>query len=827
MLRLLRNSRIPLRRYFSEDFILEDIEDSSKITQSTELVRLLPVAKHPIFPKHYVRFRLNTENFKFLVSDPHSNYAGAFIMRPKEEMTELETNFSLLSILPVKGIEQVYSIGSLCQTSFNKFDRTIVLKPLNRTKLIEVVEPISDKVPFPLVKVQHIPEPITSVLAEEDQIILKLLVSYLDDLKSFLSPPELTTLELFAQRYNMRHDLDLVNYVGVILSYMCDTAKMQKIFEATELALRIKLTAELVQEHVQLRNSMRKLQSEAQEKMSKASEEHMYKEVLNLVKAKLGHDKDEKETLKAKFMKNLEGKKVPKHIQKVIDEELEKFMMSEKNAHEFHVMRNYLDWLTALPYGVYTQETMDLKKAKEILDRDHYGMKDVKDRILEFIAVSKLRGSSTGKILCFAGPPGVGKTSIAKSIAEALNRKYFRISVGGLDDVAELKGHRRTYIGAQPGKIVSALKTAGAENAVILIDEIDKIGRRNYQGSPENILLEILDPVQNNNFTDHYLDTSIDLSKILFLCTANFPDDINPILMDRMDVINVQGYTAEEKLMIFNKHLFPQALDKCSMESKSDSFEIIDSAKLTLIKDYCREAGVRSLQKITTRILEKIARKIVEGAENKLVISNDNLIEYAGRPQFTEKKLYEVLPPGVVMGLAYTSMGGSVLYMEISKSKFFGEETEGKIQMTGNLKQVMSESISISYTFARKFSSERGNTFLDKNSIHIHVPEGATPKDGPSAGITITTALLSLAFNKPVIPNLAMTGEISLTGKVLPIGGLKEKIVAAKREGVTTVIIPKQNVHDWDELSEVLKEGITPHYVEDYHQVFDIAFGKE
>lgn len=825
MLRLLKNYRLPMRRFFSEDFVLEESEEAVKTPQNTELLRLLPVAKHPIFPKHFIRFKLTSENFKFLVGDTHSHYAGAFVMRPKEDTTELETNATLLSILPVKGIEQVYPIGSLCQTSFNKFDRTVVLKPLNRTKLIEVVEPVSDTVPFPLVKVEHIPEPINSVSSEEDQTFLKLLSTYLDDLRGLLTPQELTTLEMFAQRYNMRYDLDLVNYVGVILSYMCDTAKIQRIFEPVELAQRIKTTAELVQEHVQMRNSMRKLQTEAQEKMSKASEEHMYKEILNLVKNKLGHDKDEKETLKAKFMKNLEGKKVPEHIQKVIDEEMEKFMMTDKNAHEFHVMRNYLDWLTALPYGVHTEETMDLIKAKEILDRDHYGMKDVKDRILEFIAVSKLRGSSTGKILCFSGPPGVGKTSIAKSIAEALNRKYFRISVGGLDDVAELKGHRRTYIGAQPGKIVSALKTAGAENAVILIDEIDKIGRRNYQGSPENTLLEILDPVQNNNFTDHYLDTSIDLSKILFLCTANFPDDINPVLMDRMDVINVQGYTAEEKLMIFDKHLYPQTLTKCSMDEKKTMVEFSLSAKMALIKDYCREAGVRSLQKITTRILEKIARKIVEGHNDKISVDENNLIEFAGRPQFTDKRLYEILPPGVVMGLAYTSMGGSVLYIEIANAKFTGEENEGKIQMTGNLKQVMSESIQIAYTYSRKFASERQNNFLDKHSIHIHVPEGATPKDGPSAGITITTALLSLAFNKPVIPDLAMTGEISLTGKVLPIGGLKEKMVAAKREGVKTVILPKQNMHHWDELSDILKEGLKPHFVEEYNEVYDIAFG--
>ena len=823
MLRFIRLQRSFTKRFFSEDFILEEPEDVSK--PSSDLIRLLPVAKHPIFPKHLVRFKLNSDNFKFLVQDKYSHFAGAFVTRPKEESTELETNLSLLSILPVKGIDQVYPIGSLCQTTFNKFDRTITLKPTIRTKIIEVLEPVSESVPFPLVRVENIPEPIQNLTSPDDQMMLKVLSGYLEEFRTYLNAHELTNLEILAQRYNMRYDLDLINYVGVVMSFYCDTKKVQNIFEPLDLATRVKLTAELVQEHIQLRNSMRKLHSEAQEKMTKASEEHMYKEILNLVKNKLGYDKDEKETLKSKFLKNMEGKTVPEHIKKVIDEEMERFLMTDKNSSEFHVMRNYLDWLTVLPYGVNTKEEMDLVKAKEILERDHYGMKDVKDRILEFIAVSKLRGSSTGKILCFAGPPGVGKTSIAKSIAEALNRNYFRISVGGLDDVAELKGHRRTYIGAQPGKIVNALKTAGSENAVILIDEIDKMGQRNFKGNPESTLLEILDPVQNNSFTDNYLDVPIDLSKILFLCTANFPDHINPILLDRMDIINVQGYTSEEKLMIYDRHLLSQVISKCSLQDSKSLFEITEEAKSVLIQNYCREAGIRSLQKVTTRILEKVARKIVEGQSEKILITKQNLIEFAGRPQFSKEKMYENLPAGVVMGLAYTSIGGSVLYIEIIRSKYSGDETEGKIQMTGNLKQVMSESIQIAYTFSRKFAADKGNDFLEKHSIHIHVPEGATPKDGPSAGITITTALLSLAFNQPVIRDMAMTGEISLTGKVLPIGGLKEKIVAAKREGVRTVILPKDNVHDWEELNEILKENMTAHFVEEYEQVHKLAFG--
>lgn len=451
-------------------------------------------------------------------------------------------------------------------------------------------------------------------------------------------------------------------------------------------------------------------------------------------------------------------------------------------------------------------------------------MKEVKERILEFLAVSKLRGSSTGKILCFIGPPGVGKTSVGKSIAEALNRKYFRVSLGGLDEVAELKGHRRTYVAAQPGRIITALKNAGSENPVFLIDEVDKIGRRSHQGNPENVLLEILDPAQNAAFNDHYMDTTVDLSKILFICTANFPDDISPVLLDRMELVDVHGYTAEEKLQILNKHLFPEITKNCALNEHLGHFEVTEAAKELLIRDYCREAGMRSLQKLTTRILEKIARQIVEGAIEKIAVNAENLKTYAGRPKFPPEKLYNQLPSGVVMGLAYTYMGGSVLYIETARAKFHGEEKEGKIQTTGNLKQVMTESTQIAYTFSRKFAAARDNSFLDSTSIHIHVPEGATPKDGPSAGVTIATALLSLAFDVPVIGDFAMTGEISLTGKVLAIGGLKEKVVAAKREGVKKLCVPRQNVHQWEELSEELREGLQVVFAEEYEDVFKVAF---
>lgn len=672
-----------------------------------------------------------------------------------------------------------------------------------------------------MASITHFPESPEVQLTEEDKTFLSLLFKTMEELRGMLTQQEIQTIDIFAERFNMKYEEQIVDYLGVVLAFMADTQKIQAVFAKETLSERIKATVELLQDHLQMRISMKNLQAEAQAKMAKASEEHMYRDILNLVKNKLGVDKDEKETLKTKYKNNLAGKIVPPHIMKVIEEELDRFQMTDKNSSEFHVIRTYLDWLTCLPYGVTTAESLDLEKARAILDRDHYGMQDVKDRIIEFIAVSKLRGSASGKILCFTGPAGVGKTSIAKSIAEALNRKYYRISLGGLDDVSELKGHRRTYVGAQPGKIISALKNCGSENPVLLIDEVDKVGRRNFQGSPENALLEILDPQQNNAFNDHYLDTTVDLSKVLFICTANFPEEISPILLDRMESIEVKGYTAEEKIAILDRHLFPKALQKMALEPHLALFQITPQAKDILIRDYCREAGVRSLEKLMSRILEKIAVKVLSNITS--VVDADTLKDYAGHPPFSSKKMYEVLPVGVVMGLAYTSMGGSTLYLEVAKSSFAGKEVKGELKMTGNLKQVMQESIQIAYTYAKSVAHAKGNDYLETASLHLHFPEGATPKDGPSAGITIATALLSLAFNQPVVPNLAMTGEISLTGKVLAIGGLKEKIVAARRDGVKVVVVPATNRHSWEELTAPLKEGLEVHFAENYIDVLKVA----
>jgi len=513
------------------------------------------------------------------------------------------------------------------------------------------------------------------------------------------------------------------------------------------------------------------------------------------------------------------------------------------------------------------------------LDRDHYGLDDVKDTILEFIAVGKLKGSVQGKIVCLAGPPGTGKTSIAKSVAEALGREFYRFSVGGLSNVSEIKGHRRTYIGAMPGKIIQSLKTTGTFNPVILIDEIDKLGY-GHQGDPASALLEVLDPSQNSSFLDHYLDEPVDISKVLFMCTANELERIPGPLLDRMEVIRLSGYDFPEKVAIGEQYLVPKSMkengllvekeEEATDENQSDNkgeekvatplanyvhaehvpstVGISRDAIESLVRWYAREAGVRNLSKYIDKITRKLALQVVaedEGAEltkkssrksETWTVSDENLEEYVGKHIFTSDRLYDKdpLPDGIVMGLAYTSMGGSALYIETQGIKR-GLDDNGKprgggtLHATGKLGDVMKESSQIAYTVARARLAEidPGNTFFDVTDIHMHVPEGATPKDGPSAGIAMVTSMLSLALGKPIRNDLAMTGEVSLTGKVLPVGGIKEKIMGGRRAGIQCIILPSANRRDYDEIPDYLKEGLDVHFAEDYETVYDVALGNK
>jgi Lon-like ATP-dependent protease len=608
---------------------------------------------------------------------------------------------------------------------------------------------------------------------------------------------------------------------------------IQELIEILDPQEKLEKTTKIFSDFCNKIDLWEKLEDEYDLKKEKTKATEKLHSIYESLKTMFESSKDEKNVQVERFKKNLEGKNVPEHIMSIITEEMDRYMSMDKHSMESNVIRNYLDILTGLPYGISTEENLDIIKASTILNESHYGMEDVKERILQSIAVGKLKGKIQGKILCFFGPPGVGKTSIGESIAKSLNRKFIRISLGGDRDTSSLKGFRRTYVGAIPGKIVKALKTCGSENPVIMLDEIDKLAERSVHGDPSSVLLEILDPEQNHSFTDDYLDTPIDLSKVFFICTANNVQTINQALYDRMEIIEVSGYTFNEKKYIFEKYLRPRAIKNAGLdEHLSHSFSMSDETVNKLINDYCRESGVRSLQRYTNRIFEKIAMKIVQN-DTDVTVTPDNLRHFIGGAHFSSRKIYERTPKGVSIGLGFNNYGGTILYVEASKANF-SEKTTGQYNFTGNVGKVMGESVNIALTYAKYFvntylktiteDDKKVKGFFDENHIHIHFTEGAIAKDGPSAGVAIATALLSLAMKKPILQDFAMTGELSLGGKVLTIGGVKEKVMAAQREGMKFLAFPRGNKDDIDELPEYIKQGLTIYYADDYLDIFRICF---
>ena len=621
--------------------------------------------------------------------------------------------------------------------------------------------------------------------------------------------------------------------------------ELQGVLATFDVESRIDKALMLLKKELDLSKLQNSINQKIEATISKTQREFFLREQLKTIKKELGLEKDDKSCDLEKFQERLSKRVTPPDVLKVIKEEMDKLSVLEVQSAEYSVCRNYLDWLTIIPWGIYNDESDNIAHAKRVLDEDHYGLKDIKECILEFISVGKLCGGVKGNIICLVGPPGVGKTSIGKSIARALNRKFYRFSVGGMRDEAEIKGHRRTYIGAMPGKIAQALKITESMNPVIMLDEVDKMGS-SYQGDPGSALLEVLDPEQNKEFLDHYLDVRCDLSDVLFIITANLLDTIPPALRDRMDILRLSGYILEEKVEIANKYLIPK--NRKDMGLKASEVIFTKDGVQEIINNYAREAGVRSLEKNIKKILRKVAVKVVHQLEDaeklaekspkseepvkKVVaeveatrISSSNLQEFLGKPIFTSDRYYANTPIGVCLGLAWTSLGGATLYVEAIKVP--GEKT--KMMLTGQAGDVMKESSQIAWSYLQSSLQllAPDKVFFEKEEVHIHIPEGATPKDGPSAGITMVTALLSLLLGQSVKQNLGMTGELTLTGKVLPIGGLKEKLIAAKRSGVKELIFPKENDRDYDELPDYLKKGLKVHFVNDYEQVFAVAFERK
>lgn len=622
-------------------------------------------------------------------------------------------------------------------------------------------------------------------------------------------------LKHYLNRFSPNDPSPLTDFAAAITT--AEGPALQSVLETVPLQRRMEKTLILLKKELEVARLQVEINESVNNSINQHQREFFLRQQLKAIQKELGISKDDKTSESEEFQKRLEGKVVPEAAQKRIDEELHKLQLLEIGSPEFSVTRNYLDWATSVPWGVFSKDSFDLKQARKTLDRHHSGLEDVKTRILEFLAVGSYKQEISGSIMLLVGPPGVGKTSIGRSVADALGRKFYRFSVGGMRDEAEIKGHRRTYIGALPGKLVQALKDVEVSNPVIMLDEIDKLGA-SYQGDPASALLEVLDPEQNKEFLDHYLDLRVDLSKVLFICTANQLDSIPAPLLDRMDTIRLSGYITDEKIAIAKNHLWPRILERHGL--KKSQIRISDATLKSIVEGYARESGVRGLDKHLQQIARKAVVKFLEDPELTISVTQKDLNEYLGAPHFRQEQVLSGI--GVVTGLAWTSMGGATLPIEAASVH---RQNRG-FKLTGKLGDVMKESAEIAYSFTTAHAKQLGGDaeFFDKHFIHLHVPEGATPKDGPSAGISMTTALVSLMLNKRINRPLAMTGELTLTGQVLPVGGIREKIIAARRSKIMEVILPEANRRDYEELPEHISKGMTVHFAKKYQDVFNVVF---
>ncbi|WP_439102785.1 endopeptidase La [Congregibacter sp.] len=644
-----------------------------------------------------------------------------------------------------------------------------------------------------------------------------------------LNPMYSEELRHYIANFNPNQPSLLADFSAALTTAKGD--QLQEILETLPLQSRMQKVLGLLGKEKEVAELRGKITEQVNEKVSDQQREFFLREQMKVIQKELGISKDDRTSDAERFEERLEALVLPDAVRERIDDELQKLSVLEPGSPEYGVTRNYLDWATQVPWGLTSEDNLDLKHAATVLDADHDGLDDVKDRILEFLAVGSFKGEIAGSILLLVGPPGVGKTSIGRSVASALGREFYRFSLGGMRDEAEIKGHRRTYIGAMPGKFVQALKEVKVANPVIMLDEIDKIGA-SFRGDPASALLEVLDPEQNSEFLDHYLDLRVDLSQVLFICTANQLDTIPGPLLDRMETLRLAGYVAEEKLAIARNHLWPKQLERHGLEI--DQLKINDPALKYVIESYCREAGVRNLEKQLSRIMRKAIvefvkdrgkgrRKTAKAAKSiaeKRRIGKRDIEDLLGKPLFQREKPQRGI--GVATGLAWTAMGGATLPVESSRVHTLNRG----FKLTGRLGDVMRESADIAYSFIVSHLKDYrcDPDFFDTSMVHLHVPEGATPKDGPSAGITIATALVSLARKERIRRPLAMTGELTLTGQVLPVGGIREKVIAARRAKIMELILPHANRRDFEELPDYLREGINVHFARTFRDVFETVF---
>ena len=764
------------------------------------MIHLLPVSARPFFPGQAVPLLMDAKHWRATlkaVGDSEHKILGVVLVGSETAEEAVKSDF--------------YGIGTACRVhrvNEQQGHLQVLVECLQRFRLQQWV---ASKPPF-AARVDYLPEP----AGRPDEEVKAYAMAVINTIKELLplNPLYVEELKVFLDRFGPDDPSHLSDFAASLTT--SSKEQLQEVLETVPILPRMERVLVLLNNELELARAQQKIRRSVEERMQKQQREFFLREQLKAIQKELGIAKDDRTAEVDKFKSRLKSLVLTDEARKRVDEEMEKIAILETGSPEYSVTRNYLDWITLLPWGKHSKDKLDLKRARRVLDRDHYGLEDVKKRILEFLAVGIHKGEVAGAIILLIGPPGVGKTSIGRSIADSLGRRFYRFSVGGIRDEAEIKGHRRTYIGAMPGKFLQAVKDAGTANPVIMLDEIDKVGA-SYHGDPASALLEVLDPEQNVDFLDHYLDLRFDLSKVLFVCTANQPDTIPKPLLDRMEIIQLSGYIAEEKLQIARRYLLPRQLKRAGLAK--DAVKVNAATLRDLIEGYARDAGVRRLEKQLATIVRKGAVKILEDEATPIQVGRADLRDYLGSPVFRDER--KLSGPGVVTGLAWTPMGGATLSIEAVRV----HELNRGFKLTGQLGEVMKESADIAYGYVVSRAAALGAdpAFFQKAFIHLHVPAGATPKDGPSAGITMASALLSLARAEP-IRRIAMTGEITLTGEIFPVGGIREKLIAARRAKVKEIILPVDNEGEFDEVPEHVRKGLTIHFATRFEELIPWLF---
>ena len=790
----------------SDDDIFNSIVPGDQMLP--EKLTIVPLAGRPVFPGIFTPLMINAPDDVKAVEEAFYKEGFIGISMLKNDVEKPGIN----DICKIGTAARIIKKVNLPDGGINIFISTVKRFKINKT--------ISASAPM-VAGVDYLEE------EESDTFEVKALTrALISEMKEVSENNPLFTEEMRLNMVNIDNPGKIADFIASILNV--DKDEQQKILETVNIRQRMEQVLVFIKREQELLRVQKKIQSEINNRVEKNQREYFLREELKAIQDELGENCDGSQNDYQKFKQKIEALEFEGEIKETVFSELEKFNLMDPNSGEYIGTRNFLELITQLPWKDSGDESYELSKAKKILEDDHFGLDDVKKRIVEYLAVRKLKQDKKGSILLLVGPPGVGKTSIGKSIAAAMNKPFYRFSVGGMHDESEIKGHRRTYIGAMPGKIIQGLKITKDNSPVFMIDEVDKMNA-SAQGDPSAALLEVLDPEQNVNFRDNYLDLPFDISKVFFILTANSLDTIPGPLRDRAEIIQLSGYIDQEKLEIAKKYLIPKNLAKNGL--KKNQVKYTKAALLKIAEEYARESGVRHYEKQLDKIHRKIVTEIVTNKElssktesfAQYTIDADDLFKYLGKPDFDESQIKAASVPGTAIGLAWTSMGGDTLLIEATS--FAGK---GGLVLTGQMGDVMKESSQIAFDWVRKYVVEHNIVkaeWFDENIVHLHIPEGATPKDGPSAGVTMATTFLSLFMKKVIKKNLAMTGELSLTGQVLPIGGLREKTVAAKRNKIKTIIIPKANERDLDEIPDNVKAGITFKPVSNVMEVLEIALG--